>query len=269
MKFFSHFHDPDDLFVEILERNRSNIPEEVVGAVVAVTPQTTIKIYELLKSMGFLLIEGGPYGYGRTAALRETLKRSPAEQDFFVCDFDKFLHWIESDKQEFTSLFHRTFKYDLNIIARSESARETYPQSWLETEYIVTKIIGKILGKNVDLMNGPFIANRATAQAISEHAKETGVGACAEWCLIAHLNGFSVGNLSVDGLTWEDPDRYSHLIKQAASFNDWKDSTFDSLYEWRKRVEFLHKQVEVMIRYTSEPKNPKFPVVKNESFKKD
>ncbi len=266
MKFFSHFHDPDDLFVSILERNLNNIPDEVKGSVIAVTSQTTLKVYDLLKKMGFVLIEGGPYGYGRVAALKESLKDT-AEDIFFVCDFDKFLHWIETDKNEFVSMFHRDYKYDLSVVARGEGARETYPQSWLETEYIVTKIIGKILGKNVDLMNGPFIAKRTLAELIASSAKETGVGACAEWCLIAHLNGFTLGNVSVEGLTWEDPDRYSELIKKSASFSDWKENTFDSLYEWRKRVEFLHKQVEVMIRYTKEPINPKFPAVSSEKFK--
>lgn len=266
MKFFSHFHDPDNLFIPILERNKQNIPDDVKGSVIAVTPQTTLSVYNLLKDMGFRLIEGGPYGFGRNSALKESLKDTN-ETTFFVCDFDKFLHWIETDNNEFVNLFSRDFKYDLNIVARSESARETYPQSWLETEYIVTKIIGKILGKNVDLMNGPFIAKRGVAEQIALNAKETGVGACAEWCLIAHLGGYSLGNISVEGLTWEDPDRYTELIKKSPSFSDWKENTFDSLYEWRKRVEFLHKQVEVMINYTKEPKNPKFPAVSSESFK--
>jgi hypothetical protein len=48
-------------------------------------------------------------------------------------------------------------------------------------------------------------------------------------------------------------------IQESGNFEVWKEKTFDSLYEWRKRIEFLHRQVEVMIRLTREPINPKFP----------
>ncbi len=258
MQFLSHFHDPDNLFVSILERVEGKLPAELKGSVVAVTPETTITVYELVKRLGFTIVEGGPYGVGRMSALKKTLSLSDDDL-FFVCDFDKMLHWIENDPAEFNSIFSIKPEFDLTAIARGEKAKATYPLSWLETEFIATRIIGKILGKEVDLMNGPYIANRKAAETIAEKARETGVGACTEWCLIAHLNNLTVGNYFVNGLTWEDPDRYSKQIAESGSFEAWKNRTFDSLYEWRKRVEFLHRQVEVMIRLTNDPINPKFP----------
>ncbi len=258
MRFLSHFHDPDDLFVPILERCVGKIPEEIVGSTIAVTPETTIKVYELLKKLNFKIIEGGPYGVGRMAALKSSLKDAN-ETLFFVCDFDKMLHWIENDIDEFKSIFKLLPENDLTAIARGEKAILTYPTSWVETEFIVTRVVGKILGKEIDLMNGPYIVNRRAGETIAEFAKETGVGACAEWCLISHLHNLSVGNHFVNGLTWEDPDRYQKQIQETGNLDVWKEKTFDSLYEWRKRIEFLHRQVEVMIRLTNEPINPKFP----------
>lgn len=265
MKFLSHFHDPDNLFVPILTELKNEIPSELNKAVVALTPESTVQIYELLKEMGFKIIDGGPYGVGRMAALKQSLKDSD-DDHFFVCDFDKLLHWLKTNREEFLKIMHSSPTHDMLVIARSPKIVNTYPQSWLETEMIATKIIGKILHKNVDLLNGPYVINRKTAEIIAEQGKEIGVGACAEWCLLAHLNHLTIENFEVEGLTWEDPDRFMEQIKASPNFEEWKKKNYDSLYEWRKRVEFLETQVKVMIRLTSEPINPKFPVVKKQIF---
>jgi hypothetical protein len=263
MRFLSYFHDPDDLFVPILSEIK--LPEELKGSIVAVTPETTIKVYELVKNLGFKIIEGGPYGYARIAALRESLKLNDSEH-FFVCDFDKMLHWLTSNREEFLSVMRSVPKEDLTVVARGPHALATYPKSWVETEQIAAKILAKVIGQEVDLMNGPYILNKKAAEIIVSSSVETGVGSCAEWCILAKQGGLSIGNMEVEGLTWEDPDRYTSSIAKYTNLEDWKEATFDSLYEWRKRVEFLHKQVQVMIRLNEEPVNPKYPVVKNRIF---
>ncbi len=266
MQFLSYFHDPDDLFLPIL--NDITIPQQLVGSVIAITPETTFQIYELVRKLGFKTIEGGPYGFGRLSALKESLKDS-LSQYFMVCDFDKMLHWIKTKPEEFIKTLELEPKNDVTVISRSPIALETYPKAWIETEQIASKILDKVIGQYVDIMNGPYILNRNAAEFIAAHSIETGVGSCTEWCLLAKQANLSIDNLPVNGLTWEDPDRYTHLINTYNSFDEWKEKTFDSLYEWRKRVEFLHKQVQVMIRLNEEPINPKYPVVKNKTFKKD
>src|SRR3990172_6688360 len=260
MRFLSYFHDPDDLFYKIL--TETPIPAELKGSIVAVTPETTIKIYELVRNLGFRIVEGGPYGYGRIVSLKESIKDSNSEY-FFVCDFDKMLHWLRTDPEEFKRILESKPRSDLTVISRSPKALETYPKAWTETEHIASKILEKIIGKYVDLMNGPYILNRKAAEIITANSVETGVGSCAEWCILASQARLNIGVINVDGLTWEDPDRYTSSISKYPNFEEWKDITFDSLYEWRKRVEFLHKQVEVMIRLNEEPVNPKYPDVKN------
>ena len=263
MKFLSYFHDPDDLFLDLLEQ--TSFPKELKGSIVAVSPQTTIKAYNLVKELGFKIVEGGPYGYARIASLKEGLKENDNSY-FFVCDFDKMLHWIIEDKQEFLKVLNSIPKAAYTVVARSEKALDSYPSSWIETEQIVTRIIGKILGGRFDIMNGPIILNRKASEVVVENAVETGVGSCAEWALLAKLAKLKIDEIKVNGLTWEDPDRYKLLIEKSDSYETWKEEAFNSLYEWRKRVEFLHQQVNTMIRLTSEPINPKYPAVKNKIF---
>jgi hypothetical protein len=263
MLLLSYIHDPDDLFLPLL--TNLSVPEMVKGSVVAVSPTTTLKVVNTLKGLGFEIIEGGLYGVARIKCLKHALAKRK-DGFFFICDFDKLLHWILIDPAELTKLTQEIPKYDMTVIARSSKALATYPETWARTEHIATRILAKIIKQNVDFMNGPCILSYAAADNIIVKAKETGVGSCAEFCLLTFQAGLTIGNLEVDSLTWEDPERYEALIKKFSSFEDWKYDTYHSLYEWRKRVSFLHTQVEVMIRLSEEPDNPKFPSVHNRFF---
>lgn len=263
MKLFSLFHDPDNLFVPLL--SNFAIPAELNGSVVAVSPATTKKSKDLIEKLGFKTIKGGFYGTARLNILKHVLSKRDNDH-FIICDFDKLIHWLNTNPNEFLKILKGKPMFDITFIARSARALSTYPETWVQTEQIATRVLTKIIKQNVDFMNGPCILSHEAAEIISKSAAETGVGSCVEFCLLAFQAGLSIGNLEVDGLTWEDPERYSLLIKKAKSFEDWKYDTYHSLYEWRKRVEFLHKQVDVMIRLTEEPINPKYPAVHNITF---
>jgi hypothetical protein len=263
MLLLSYLHDPDDLFVPLL--SELTIPDELKGSIVAISPTTTSKVRGIVERLGFEIIEGGAYGTARHNCLKYALVKSK-EQFLFVCDFDKLLHWLKMNPLELITMLKNTPKYDMTIIARSSRALATYPETWVQTEHIATRILAKIIKQNVDFMNGPCVLSLQAAQNIAKNARETGMGSCVEFCLLTYQKGLSIGNYEVDSLTWEDPERYSTLIKSAPSFEDWKYDTYHSLYEWRKRVSFLHTQVEVMIRLAEEPVNPKFPSVHNKFF---
>ena len=263
MLLVSYLHDPDDLFLPLL--SKLELPEELKGSVVAISPTTTDTVRDTVKALGFEVIEGGLYGTARLNCLKYALDSSN-DQFFFICDFDKLLHWMRTNPGELTAMINATPKYDMTMIARSTRALATYPETWVQTEQIAMRIMAKIIKQNVDFMNGPCILSVPAAKNILAGAVETGVGSCTEFCLLTYQKGLSIGNYEVDSLTWEDPDRYDSLIKDAQSFDDWKYDTYHSLYEWRKRVSFLHTQVEVMIRLVEEPVNPKFPSVHNRFF---
>jgi hypothetical protein len=263
MLLLSYLHDPDDLFIPLL--SRIIIPDELKGSIVAVSPDTTEEVKKRVIELGFEVIEGGLYGQARINCLKYAINNKNNDF-FFVCDFDKLLHWLENNPSELISILEDKPTYDMTIIARSSRALSTYPETWVQTEQIATKILAKIIKQNVDFMNGPSILSSKAAENIANNAVETGVGSCVEFCLLTYQKGFSIGNYEVDSLSWEDPDRYTILIKDARSFEDWKYDTYHSLYEWRKRVSFLHTQVEVMIRLVEEPVNPKFPSVQNRFF---
>ncbi|MFC1722262.1 hypothetical protein ACFL0C_01290 [Patescibacteria group bacterium] len=263
MQFLSYLHDPDNLYLPLLDN--TIIPNELIGTTVAVSGNTTTEVKTKVKEMGFNVIEGGLYGIARIKLLKYALENLK-DEFYFVCDFDKFLHWVQTNREELESILDKVPTYDLTIIARSDRAISTYPETWTKTERIASRILAKITNQYLDFMNGPSILSNTAANLVVENAQEKGVGSCVEFCVISHQAGLTIGAWKVDGLTWEDPDRYKKLIDSSKSYDDWKYDTFHSLYEWRKRVDFLHAQVKVMIRLTEEPINPKYPAVQNKTF---
>lgn len=268
MKLLSYLHDPDNLYVPLLEN--ADIPQEIEGTVVAVSEETTDRVISMVDNLGFKIVKGGSYGTARLNSLKSSLNGGTDEDEFFfVCDFDKLLHWLEKDREELLKVLNSTPKNDVTVVGRSIRALSTYPETWVETEDIAIRVLAKIIKKKVDFMNGPVILSRQAAQIIADNGIETEVGSCVEFCLLPFQAGMTINSIEIDGLTWEDPDRYTKLIEEFDSFDDWKYDTYHSLYEWRKRVDFLNKQVKTMIRLTEEPVNPKFPIVHNKTYELD
>lgn len=266
MKLLTYLHDPDNLYVPLIKSTK--FTKELQQSLIAISPTTTKKVKNLISDNGFEIIKGGKYGTARLNLVKHAQKYYD-DDFFFLCDFDKLIHWIKTNKVEFLSFFKNTPKYDLTVIARSSRALSTYPETWLNTESIAKRIMSKIIRQQVDFMNGPLILSKKALKFIAENGHEKGVGSCAEFCILVSQAKLTITNLEVDGLTWEDPDRYPKLIEKSKTYDDWKYDTYHSLYEWRKRVDFLNKQVEVMIRLSEEPLNPKYPVVHNKILEKN
>ncbi len=263
MRILTYLHDPDNLYIPLIKS--ASFPKELEDTIIAVSPSTTPEVRDCVEKLGYTIIEGGTYGVARLNLLKYSVKNLN-EKHLFVCDFDKMLHWLITEPDELIILIKQEPKNDLTVIARSSRARATYPETWTKTENIASRILAKNIKKHVDFMNGPVILNEKAAKLIVEKGKETGVGSCVEFCILAAQAKLNIENKEVDGLTWEDPDRYKQMISQSKSYDDWKYDTYHSLYEWRKRVDFLYKQVEVMIRLLEEPINPKYPSVHNKTL---
>lgn len=265
MEFVSYIHDPDNLYIPLLEK--TEIPEKLKGSLVAVSEKTTQEVKDKITQLGFKSVKGGLYGEARKNVLKAWVEQGSAN-NVMVCDFDKMLHWLQTEPEEFLNLLESSPEKDVTIIARSSKALSTYPDTWVKTEKIASRVLSKLIKQNVDMMNGPYILNKEAAKTIAQDCTETGVGSCTEWVLLSYQAGYSIGNIEVDGLTWEDPDRYITLIEKSSNYDIWKYDTYDSLYEWRKRISFLNTQLHVMIRLSEEPINPKYPVVQNQTFEK-
>lgn len=263
MQILTYLHDPDDLYIDLI--NSLNLPNELSNGVISVSPSTTKNIKKMVKELPYERIIGGLYGESRIKLVKYAVENINSDY-YLLCDFDKLVHWINTDLEELIRVTNLHLDPDVTVIARSSRALSTYPDTWIQTESIATQIMAKILKKKVDFMNGPLILNKHAVEVIANEALEQNVGSCSEFCLIANKAKLTIDNLEVDGLTWEDPDRYTKLIKQARSYDDWKYDTYYSLYEWRKRVEFLNIQVETMIRFEKEPINPKYPLVHNKTL---
>jgi len=72
MRFLSYFHDPDNLFLPLLDE--LELPDELQGSIVAVTPETTVQIYEKLKT-------GEQTAPKQEAAPKQTLKKEEESGD--------------------------------------------------------------------------------------------------------------------------------------------------------------------------------------------
>jgi len=264
MKLLTYIHDPDDLYIPLIKNTK--FPKLIdKNTVIAISKTTTKNVKNLIPKLGFTQIEGGKYGTARINLLKYA-NSNKLKGPFLLCDFDKLIHWINTNKEEFIETFKYEPKADLTVIARSARALSTYPETWTSTEEIATRVLAKIIRKKVDFMNGPLILNEKASKIIAKNAKNTGVGSCAEFCLITNNANLLIDNLEVDGLTWEDPDRYTTMIKASKNYEDWKYNTYHSLYEWRKRILFLENQIKSMIELSNEPINPKYPIVHNKTI---
>ena len=128
-------------------------------------------------------------------------------------------------------------------MGRSKKAWSSYPASWVKTETIANELLSNVLGQNVDAATGDLIITRKAVELMLEKSIEENAGACAEWPLLATASGFQVGCELVDGLSWEDPDRFQHEIITYGGFEKWKKTKYGSLDEWIKRSQY---QLEIL-----------------------
>lgn len=239
-------HDSEGRFVPLVKEAEDFLVKYFQLMVIGYTEATSIKTISYLDSLGFDSFSSGTFGEARIKALKRAMRKD--DEHFFVCDFDKILHWIRIEPDELVRVLLRRYFKDITSIGRSEEIFRTYPDSWYMPETSINGIVSKIVGKKMDVLTAVFVMRRKAAEVIVESAKEKGWGSCVEWLLLCNKAGLSIGNWNAKGLSWEDPERFKSEMKRAGGLKKWKEENYNSIDEWEKRLTSALEQIEVIKR---------------------
>lgn len=242
----STLHDPEGVFLPLVEKVKDGLRDNFAGAIIAYTKGTTSELLNVLKGLGLILVLGGLWGESKKAALEKALKTD--SQRFFFCDFDKILHWLLIEKEELRSILAFSPKEDFLIFGRDKKTMATYPASWVETESISSHLVLQVLGLSMDVDAAVCLLNRKAAEVICKNSIEKSWGVCAEWPILVYKARLKIGYREAKGLTWEDPDRFGKEIKKMGGLSRWQRLNYDSLVEWDKRISSLVEKLMVIKR---------------------
>lgn len=245
MKVVSTLHDCEGRFLALVRKFRKDFPKNLTGTIISHTKETNQSLIALLESLGMIPVLGGKWGEARRIGMAEALDSS--EERFFFCDFDKILHWLSVERNEFISLLNCQTEKDFLVLGRGKKVFETYPQSWQRTESIINELVSQKFGFRVDVLASACILNRKTGREIIAQSKEKEWGSCVEWPLLVYKSGLKIGYQELEGLTWEDPDRFEKEIKKIGR-KFWQEENYNSISEWEKRVMICGQQLAVVKR---------------------
>lgn len=241
----STLHDPDGRFVPLIKSQRTKLDH--YQFIIAHTAQTHPETLKILKKQNIHLVLGGQWGEARQVCLKVALERQVT--DFFICDFDKILHWLKIQPKEFSEIINQPQTHDFFIFGRNQKTFATYPQSWVMPETALNNLLSRKINQDIDALASVCRLNKQTSKLFLELAKEAGWASFIEWTLIAHLHRLSIKYQSAKGLSWEDPDRSEADIHQAGSFKKWQAIRYDGVEEWQKRFQIALDQLKVFTRF--------------------
>lgn len=133
-------------------------------------------------------------------------------------DLDRLLRWVETRPEEWRAIVKQVRAADCLILGRTPDAYATHPQSLVQTEAIANAVVGRLLGRTIDLSAGSKGFSREAAHYLLAHAhRDRAMGADGEWPLLLQAAGFTVDYTEVDGLDWETADRYRDQAADAAT----------------------------------------------------
>lgn len=212
-------------------------------AIVSVTPVSTPDTAERLTALGIKVIPGSVSPHETQLAL---LKASCIP--VFSIALDKLLHMQDCFPEELEAV-SRISPDGFILFGRTERAFNTCPPSWIENEAIANKAMAELIGiPNIDIAPGVFAADRPSVDLLKEKSPLKSWECLIETPADIILAGLPFRYVALEGLEWEDPDRYQTEINEEG-FEAWKKRLYDLPVEWEKRRNELKGYLEAMNRF--------------------
>lgn len=223
------------------------------GAIASVTPVSVPQTGEALMSLGFTVIPGSLSPHETQLSLLNASKRP-----VFSIAMDKLLHMLQCYLPEELEAVSRLEPSGFIMFGRTRRAFETCPKSWTENEAIANELMAKILGlPEVDIAPGVFAADRPSVDLLKEKSPLKSWECLVEMPADIVLAGLPFRYASLEGLEWEDPDRYQKEI-QEEGFEAWRTRLYDSPTEWAKRRNELRGYLDAINRFRDRLELPIF-----------
>jgi hypothetical protein len=204
------------------------------------------------------LTETQDWSWGRHAALRLALESGA---DFIhYADFDRLVRWVETQPKEWQDCVEEIIPSGAcTIFERSEKAWSTHPRALRQTEQLSNLTLSHFLGRIYDLSAGSKSFSRGATQFILANSPEIeghsgrALGTDGEWVLLLHRGGYTIKSNKVDGLDWENADRYQ---EKAASVSDQQlaAQAYDANPQnWEQRVLIAKEIIEAGLEAAQRP----------------
>ncbi len=201
------------------------------------------EVSELNQIPGIMIRQPDNWSGGRYAALQASLETNSSYIQY--ADLDRLLRWVETRPDEWLHTVDRMMSGECMIIGRTPFAYQTHPAALVQTEAISNQVVSHFLGRFMDVSAGSKgfcreAAEYIVANTVPGHA----MGTDAQWPILLHQAGFQIDYIEVDGLDWENADRYKdHAAKQEDQLQAAIQYDADP-QNWEHRVEIAREIVE-------------------------
>ncbi|GEM_PF-5140620 len=213
------------------------------GAIASITPVSVPETKDRLTALGVKVIPGSVNPHETQLALLKASSRP-----VFSIALDRLLH-IQNLFPEELEVISRLSPSGFILFGRTERAFNTCPPSWIANEAVANKGMAGLLGlPDIDIAPGVFAADRPSVDLLKEKTPLKNWECLVEMPADIVLAGLPFRYASLEGLEWEDPDRYQKEI-QEEGFEAWKTRLYDSPAEWEKRRNELKGYLEAITRF--------------------
>jgi hypothetical protein len=244
-------HDPVGRVRPGIERAGAALRELFAGAVVNATHSTVPEVLRSLElHLGADIVihqqSEAVIGTARRDAVARSLIVSTATHVLYS-DLCHVLRWIEARPDELAAAISADHPEDFLVIGRSASAFARSPQRLRDTEAIVNHIFGLVSGHHGwDTMFAIRRMSRCAAEAVVDHCTETTMANDVEWPLVAQAQGFRLGYLAADGLSY----------RTIYDFDAPTDDHDGDPIAWIRRVEFAAQHASATRRFIDDGPQP-------------
>ncbi len=235
-------HDPEGRMNDQISNLRPTL-DLFNSTIVSVTPISVPEIAQHFNKMGAKVIPGSVNPHETQLAL---LKASC--MPVFSIALDRLLHMQNCFPEELEAA-SRISPDGFILFGRTQRAFNTCPPSWTRNEAIANEAMAELLGiLGVDIATGVFAADRLSVDLLKEKTPLENWEYLVEMPADIVLAGLPFRYASLEGLEWEDPDRYQKEI-QEEGFEAWKARLYDSPAEWKKRRNELSGYLKAISRF--------------------
>lgn len=196
-------HDPKGRNIKIFKELKYELEAIYSELFITISEESSLDLIKEIEKSKFKykIIPRNGVAFARREALKFAL--TGKSQHYHYCDFDRILTWGKNHLTELKKVVKDTSNYDYLIIGRTETAMNTHPIEWIETEKISNKIFSLEIGKEMDVTAGSCSFSRNSANFIYQNSKAKMTD--AEWAMIVlRIAKRKIAYCAVDGLEYQE-----------------------------------------------------------------
>ncbi|WP_420365850.1 hypothetical protein AAEP80_02630 [Curtobacterium sp. L3-7] len=205
-------HDPLGRFAPGIEDAGRSLSEVFGALAVNATAETHPATIDALRALD-LPTSFGEHGAGTARQDALALGVGSGLARVFYSDLDHVLRWLSTARDEVERCLAERDQ-DLLVVGRSAAAMAEAPERLRRTEELVNHVYGLANGLEGrwDLMIAMRLMNRATAQTIVTHSRETSIASDVTWPMLVAARGGTVGAFHGDAIRFRARDDFGQDV---------------------------------------------------------